>query len=671
MIAARSQFTVRLISSALVPVLVAPVLADAPRAEPPAPLARFVPADTGVFVEFRRLDRLQKQLRDLNAWRLAELFTTKSGAADRWPDWAAVISTNFGISTDDALAHLFAGQAALAAPNWHRLRHGVILLRPPDPSIIQRLTAPEQVIATEPRGKRATLYQTRRGLWLATDGRVMVVSQQAEATEFFQEVIALLGGAREPNLADQPAYVGQVRQLGSDCAGHVYFASPMGDGGGCFPSLRWGVIGIHVRERRVDFIIRGQLEQARDRIYRPPVDIDRLMRLPISTLCTWGTSVNWPAIRERLSRETETLGTLSGALPVPQEALSGWLAGLGPRVIVVWGQGVREANDLPQVAVLIESPDAAGAAEGLDDAIAAFLKDRPSHDEGPGLPGLARDEYAGTTVSRLAYTTSRPATDGSHAAALWSRIQPSYAPLDGWLVIGLHADHVRTIIDADRGLVPRLRDAPDLGLAVRQRARVTTLSVCQPALCAQIVRRWLGDFADNRDSFWRLLLSSDVTGAERPKRSLGIGMSVQQKPGRVCVSRVYADTPADEKLLAGDEILAINGRVLSMDHPNADLRRLVQGFPEGRPLVLRVRRQDALIDVELTLSPPAPSTPAIGEMLEQLARFGEDLHYATFTVSASRPDHYIARLTLGFAGETSVPVSPVTSQPTTVPATTP
>ncbi|MBN1512795.1 MAG: PDZ domain-containing protein [Phycisphaerae bacterium] len=676
MTAARSHFGPRLVSGALAIVFAAPVLADVASGEPQAPLSRLVPADTGVFVEFRRLDRLQEQLRNLNAWRLIELFTTDAGGADRsdanrTPNWAEVISTNLGIPAEEAFTHLFAGQAALAAPDWQRLRYGVIVLRPPDPSIINRLTAPEQVIATESRGERVRLYQTRPGLWLATDGRVVVLSQQSETTDFYRKVIALLDGGKEPSLAGLPSYIGQVRQLGTDCAGHVYFAVPTGSGGGDYwPSLQWGVIGIHVRDQRVDLVIRARLDQVRERIYRPPVEVDRLMQLPLSTLWTWGTSVNWPAVRERLSREAGVFGTLSSALPVSQEALSGWLARLGPRIVVVWGHGAGEAGDLPQVAVLLESREASGTARALDDAIAAFLKDRRPDGSDQHHPRLSREEHAGTTVSRLAFPTSRPADGEPRAATLRHRIQPAYAPLDGWLVMGLQADHVRTIIDADRGLVPRLRDAPEMELVVRRRARSTTLSICQPALCSQIIRRWLGDSADDPHSFWRLVLSGDGSNAARPKQSLGIGMSVRQKPGRVCVSRVYAGTPANGKLQPGDEILAIDGRVLSMDQPNADLRRYVRAQEEGRPFVLRVQRKEEWLDVELTLPPPPPPQPGIAEMLERLARLGDDLHYATFAVSASRPDHYIARLTLGFSRETATP-TPATSQPTTAPATQP
>jgi len=632
MTAARSHLIARCVSSALTVALGAVARADAPRGEPHASLSRFIPADAGVFVEFRRLDRLQEQLRNLNAWRLIELFTTDAGGADRAEadrtlDWADVVSSNLGLPAEEVFTSLFAGQAALAAPDWQRLRYGVILLRPPDPSVIDRLTAPAQVITTEPHGERVRLCRTRRGLWLATDGRVVAISQQDETTEFYRKVITLLDGGKEPNLAGSRSYVGQVRQLGADWAGHVYFTVPTGTGGGDYwPSLRWGVIGIHVRDQRVDFVIRARLDQVRERIYRPPVEVDRLLRLPLSTLWTWGTSVNWSVVRGALTREAGLFAALSGALPVSQAALSEWLARLGPRVIVVWGHGGSEAGDLPQVAVLLESREASGTARALDDAIAAFLRDRVPEEPGRRLPHLSREEHGGTMLSRLVFPTSRPADDESLAATRRHRIQPAYAPLDGWLVMGLHADHVQTIIDADRGLVPRLRDAPEVVSAVRQRVRSTALTICQPALCSQIIRRWLGDVAGNPDSFWRLVLSGDASYPMRPKRSLGIGMSIQQKPGRVCVSRVYADTPADGALQAGDEILAVDGRVLSMDHPNADLRQHVQAQKEGRPFVLRIQRQDALTDVELTLPLPPPSQPGLAEILERLAQLGDDVH---------------------------------------------
>jgi hypothetical protein len=669
MTAARSHFIARLSLAALVFAPGPVVRADGPRAESHPPLSRFVPAEAGVFVEFRRLDRLQEQLRSLNAWRLIELLTTSPDAADRSSgdrtlDWADVVSSNLGMPADEVFARLFAGQAALAAEDWQRLRYGVILLRPPDPAAIDRLTAPDQVLDTVQRSERVTLYQTRRGLWVATDGRVVVLSQQSETTDFYRKAIALLDGANEPSLAGSPGYVGQLRQLGPECAGHVYFAKPTGAGGGEYwPSLRWGIVGVYVREQRVDFVIRARLDRVREQIYRPPVDVDRLMRLPRSTLWTWGTSVSWSSVRQRLSPGAGWPAPLGEALPVGPEALSGLLARLGPRVIVVWGQGERGSDDFPQVAVLLESPEAATTARTLDEAVATFLSGAAADRGDSPSARLQQVEHLGTTVSSLTFPTSRPATDASRLDTFRDRLQPSYAPLDGWLVLGLHADHVRAIIDAERGRIPRLGDTREVASTVHHRSRSATLSLCQPALCSQIIRGWLRDFATNPNSFWRTVLAD----AGRPRRSLGIGMSLRQQPGRVTVSRVYPDTPAHGRLRPGDEILAIDGHVLALDRPNADLRRYVEAQPDGRPFVLRVQREEELTDVAITLTPPPPPQPGPAEVLERLARLGDDLPYAAFVVSASRPDRYVARLTLGFSAASAAPASPA-SQPTTAPA---
>mgnify|MGYP001547528020 CR=1 FL=1 len=66
-----------------------------------------------------------------------------------------------------------------------------------------------------------TAYQTKRGLWVATDGRFVLLSQRGEASAFCRKAVALLKGTGPQSLLGVRAYAGQVRQLGTECAGHA------------------------------------------------------------------------------------------------------------------------------------------------------------------------------------------------------------------------------------------------------------------------------------------------------------------------------------------------------------------------------------------------------------------------------------------------------------------
>ncbi|UCG16647.1 MAG: PDZ domain-containing protein, partial [Phycisphaerales bacterium] len=653
-----------------------------PRSGAVPTLARLAPADTGLFVEFQRPDRVQEQLRNLNAWHLFELFIqggSPSGETSAPVDWGEVVSANLGVSPDTAFETLFADQAALAAPNWEHVHEGVILLRLRDPAVLEEIVGPEKVPETIRRRKKITVYQTKRGLWVATDGRFAILSLRGESSPFSGKAIGLLEGTNRQSLLAVRTYAGQVRQLEPGRAGHLYFAGPPTSPAeppgvtrsDLWPACQWGVIGVYLRQQRVDLVVRGRLAQARGQAYRPQVDMDRLMRLPQTTLLAWGTSVDLPEAHHHLVRNPSStletvLASLLKVLPEADELEASLLSKLGPQIVIVWDQGADRDRAVPQLAVLVESGDATAAAAALGGVMEAVLaKLSPSADESnPGAGRLVHIEHLGTTMFQIPFETMFAAAPaGSLLGRLRGSVQPCFAPLGGWLAIALNPRQLQRIIDADRGLIPRLGDVPELGLATRQRARSVVLGLAQPALCAQVIDRWLATLASDEDSLWRTVLGDDVRSSRSRRRALGIGMRVTQKPGRVTVARVYSGAPADGHLQPGDEILGVNGRLLSLSSPNADLRRMIQSAEQNETVALRVLRDSEYVDVEITPRPaePKPGQGGAVEALGQLARLGQALRYCTFTVFASRPDQYVARVTLGF--QAPAPTSRPASDP--------
>ena len=133
-------------------------------------------------------------------------------------------------------------------------------------------------------------------------------------------------------------------------------------------------------------------------------------------------------------------------------------------------------------------------------------------------------------------------------------------------------------------------------------------------------------------------------------RRIGIGMKARQRPGVVVVAKVYPNTASDRLLKPGDRIIGVDGQLLAMDRPNADLRRQLRAAPIRPGPVLRVLRDNALIDVRL-LIPDEPQavasdrwTPAV--LLRELAALGDVVDLATFAVEPNCDDHYAAQLVL-------------------------
>jgi hypothetical protein len=632
------------------------------------PLARWAPQSSRLFLQFERLDLVHEQWRNVNAWRLIELALEKRAAAEGpepAPYWADVLAANLGLSPEAAFDRLFAQQVALAAPDWEHLADGVVLFRLTDREVLRDLVGPGKVRPGPRRVGRAKLYQTKAGLWVATDDRVVALSQRGPASADFRKTVDLLAGKSLDSLADLNRYRDQMRLLPGGMQGFLYFdlglgsREPAGDDptSGWAPTIHRGVVGIYVSRQQVNFAIRATRDTPRQEPPRPRVDLERLNRLPQTTLLAWATSVDAPgAYRALIDAEPPGAAGLFASLLERvldlQQLEETLVSNLGPRTIVVWGQTLREPSALPQLALLFESRDARAAALALEGAAQAFLATRAPPAGDSTNAAVQHLDHLGTTITRVPFAPLvSNAPDGSVVSQLGLHVQPCFAALDGWLVLALTPDHLREIIDADRGLIPTLGEAPELGRAGRQRARAVVLGLAQPALAAQVIQGWLTGLRSPDESPWAGLLLGE-TGSDRPRRrTLGIGMRVQQVPGRVRVARVYPGTPAEGHLLPGDEILGVESHLLSLAEPNEDLRSRIAAVGHQDPVTLRVWREEELLDVVVPLGRPAgPESPSAGvvEALEQLTRLGQELTYAAYSVSASRSDQYVAMLTLGF-----------------------
>ena len=265
---------------------------------------------------------------------------------------------------------------------------------------------------------------------------------------------------------------------------------------------------------------------------------------------------------------------------------------------------------------------------------------------------VEQSTHLGTPISYISLT--RYAEQSRYPMArLFKHVEPAWAVMGDWLVFALSRDHVERILDAHRGLAPTLTGVPDVqALTARSVERMMTLSIVQADLAADILEQWVTAHENGSPSLLdpRWWGAAGGTQSIRSNR-LGIGMKSKQEPGVVVVARVYPATAAADRLLPGDRIIGIDGRLLDLAAPNQDLRARWNEKP-GVSRTVRVQRGDDTLDIMLESVYVTRRTGAIAikpaDAVRELAALAASLQFASFASYASDESRYSARFSLRF-----------------------
>jgi len=228
----------------------------------------------------------------------------------------------------------------------------------------------------------------------------------------------------------------------------------------------------------------------------------------------------------------------------------------------------------------------------------------------------------------------------------------SWAAHGEWFLVALRREQIERILDAQFGLVPTLANIREVKALRKRQASNASILLLQPDLASDVLQRLVlaGDAPHPAKLDPSLFADSALAEAVRGGR-LGIGMQVEQEPGTVVVARVYPDTAADGRLRPDDRIIGVDGRLLDLTSPNADLRRRWAEPPPSAGHTLRVQRDDTTIDVVLKRDEPEAqpsdmltrSLPVIRELATAL----RTIRFASLTVHPTDERHYSALLSLG------------------------
>jgi len=655
--------------------------------------ARLIPADVRAYAEVRGLARIGERLGEGGTWTVwSQVVAGQTSQPTITVEWGQRVGRILNMTLAEAVRSLFGQQVALAAPSYDELAQGVVLARAPDPKVISELIARNQA-QQQPSVGTVSRYALKEGLSLAVQGDVVVLGQHGGKADLFERTVALLSGQQGATLASAPAFVEQANRLPPGGQGLLYLdlaatgaattssgSQPSSDS---TPSSRspWLnmkrlVLGLYDRAGGIDLEVRGLLDQPMPRVGSKDLSIDSIGRLPRSTLLVWAQTLDLAGLYRQVMSDRDPQERIIRfnleviqALLRPADLEKDLLAKLGPQAMVVLGRvptaqsRPADSYDLPLLSVMIEAREGevnAAMLQRLGERFLGWMKVEFARAKQNLDLSIDQTPYRQTVIYRIPLGTL---FKGNTLCPYLTTLELCWAGVKGWLIVSSHSDHVRQIIDAREA--PPAETLADTAAfkSLGHHQEASSLLLMQPAATASMLQSWLDYCAKHAPRvleplWWKRMV---VRGLGR-RVELGIIIKGGAEPGRVIVgSPVLPEMPAAGRLMPGDKICAVDGKNLSEDRPEDDLRDLVALRPNAE-VVLRVERGGKLLDVRIPLSTQQPLPFAADwdpiRSIRYLISLGQSLDAAGYVGANSTKDtHFDGTLVLRLNHATSQPTS--------------
>lgn len=646
-----------------------PALAQ-PRPVDPASdvaLARYAPSSARLFVSIRRPARADDALDRANVRRLLPLLAGAAVEDGKPFDLRKAFMSFLGAPASVNIDALMQTETAFVAPSWSELGGGLWLVRLPHETALNQWFPPSQRLGGGTVGA-ASFFRSRSGVTVCRRGGIVAMARQGGPDSLLHQTMSLLAGRENESLEKSPGFKDLMAYLPPNYLAVAYLAmdnksvssgvkeSPW------LPAVDRAVIGLYEGEGRIDVAIRASLAAPHRKPRMAARAIERFFQLPQTTLLASATTIDFDRA-VKAATATSSTRTLEGYLRMlatiarsSDGAGTDW-SHLGPHVILAWGQDLREGASAPQVAVMVECTDGRAVRDRVRQIAEKLIELAHTIDPANNSAALTIHQTRHLGASIMHIPLRAYARDSTLPfSRLLANIDPAWTVWHGWLIVALSRDHIERILDAQFGLAPTLAAAPDVrNLRKRERDR-TVIAFAQAGLATDVLDRWLSAFDTGAVSlldpaWWQW----QAPPARRRKLLLGIGMKVAHPPGVVAVARVYPKTAATGRLQPGDQILGIDGHLLSLTSPNGDFRkRWIDSTAQPGP-TLRVQRNGTAIDVVLPKKKEDAPLSSIrvnpADAVRELASVGRTLQFISFAVNASDDMHYSARLSLRFAPE--------------------
>ncbi len=676
-----------------------------------------MPASANLFVRFGQLAEVDEALHRAHAWRLLPLLSGASADNATPLDLRAAVTRFLGPGSTISIDELMHAEMGIAASSWSQLDGAVWYVRIEDEAVLDRWF-PHRRGNRGGNSRRAYSFRTDDGIRVCVHGNVVAMARRAGETSLLRETMALMRGRRGDTLRASPKYRSLVKHLPPRPLALVYMAGAdtgktvKSHSAVLWPAIDRAVVGMYEGDGRIELAIRARLLTPYRQGRLSHLATRRLLRLPQTTLLAAAFTIDFEqtfaqAAANPTSGPMGRYLTLFEALrgPAPPDPQPTTL--LGEHVIVAWGQDLSQRGSTPQLALLLECGDARAlrdevntVAGNLVNLLKAFDSAARTHP-----PTIQHSTHLGTTVTHVPLRSYAERSEVP-LVQLLANLEPAWATIGNWFVFALSRDHLERILDAQIGLSPPLAAVRDLRALSLRNEDLMVLATVRAGLATDALDRWLGDLDAGKPSlldmaWWQAPTSPTGGGFYTPSgRQFGIAMKErQEQSGTVEVARVYADTPAATGLQPGDRIIGIDGSLLDLSRPSADLRRRLEKSTADPGPTLRVQRGATTLDVLLPRDPnrdrkesanqnrdrkesadpnrdrrsgfARQSNPVSGgarstslrdereapgaysainpaDAVRELASLGRTLQFAIFSVQASQEGLYSARLTLRF-----------------------
>ncbi|GJM24769.1 MAG: hypothetical protein DHS20C16_11840 [Phycisphaerae bacterium] len=573
-------------------------------------VSQYVPIDTGLFVYSDRILATELEAHDDG---IIQLMLKLSGGNP--VGWKAILTQALGVESNAALKEILKERLAIAAPDWHHLEDGVIIIDEYNPRLLSLVTGRGRVKKQE-QTNNVKIVQSSSGLWVAATRRMLILSQRSDANSIFRRSIKLLAGSNDAPLSSNPKFKSCLAGLPPGCKACVYWHDSASSHESQSPGREitthlWemspsNVIGLQGRQNLLEVTHVGQINSNGIAGYRPRVKFERVRQLPQTTLASWSTSINWqsmfsdPDLNPTIAELLKIFGLLSkeGDAGLHEDIV----ANLGPRCTVIIGADFADKDLHPRVAIMIESVDS--------QAIVSIINQNVQNSAGSDPPTDAPVDDEDDVPIKI-HTIKMPEKTGNPngdtiGALIAENLAPSYAAIDGWFVVSTSADHVKEIIEASQGKSPRLEDVLPIHAHTQRVSRAVDLVLVQPSFLHGILQ------------FWQSQLSARSL-SENDDSRLGIEIQSETTPGQAVVVHVDSNGVAADHLHPGDRILACNTILLDYDNPNQHLKDLLA--PKIPAIGLRVLRGKQIVDVSIAPQPRVQPTSRIQKLLSGVEPF--------------------------------------------------
>lgn len=586
-------------------------------------LARYVPADVGLFVELREGEDLLVPLLEPQLWATLARIAGQPARPEDASEWEKRIRETVNLAPADAIRTLFARRVAFAGAGLGRSQDAVVLCQPTRRPRDLIRGWPAQPL---PASTRSSLYRLPYRVGLACSDRLLVFGD-AGPSGMFSRVLSVLEADEPATLADDPAFKRLLARVPAAPDGVFYvrlgpgraIAAPLELPG---PLRESGtlLLALHRKGQLLHFTAVGDAPQTP--VERTGMLHDLVAGLPERTLIAWAGHVDYPAL-VRASALLPEDDILRVALQLaPLESLQRLTTALDSATCLALGVVAPDepgsgAPPVPAFALLIRARerDTVSAEWGtlLQSTLAIY---RLLSFRGGGaertlrLEPLLLEDAAGEQLDLGALLG--PGVAGS----LLGRVQLAWVMDDNVLILASHAEWLRQILAARHARGPRLAGVLDLARGMPT-TKLDNLFLAQTGPIADLGQQWLRFFEQTMPA----VLEPDWWRAYQPAgRSPRLGVQVTADPERrrLMVYSVLPGTPAHGVLRPGDEIIGCNRRRFATTQPVQEVQQGLVQRPDARFFELYIER-DHVVSLQRI---PLPFVDPV-QMLRRVVAVGQ------------------------------------------------